>query len=669
MFKRKKRKTSIKTKLILYFSLIVLFALAVMGVLSTNISSNILIREAEETIFTMAKDAAAIEQGLLDKQSQYLRTLASLKEFGNANRNEQLEVLKISLGVSEFDELGVVDLSGNVYYVSGESLVLEKDNSVWRTIETGEELNHFSISQQTGELVLLQVVPIVRNEVTVGALLGRRNGEALSKLVSGVGFGKEGYAYIMDGNGTVIGHPDQSLVASQFNPMEDVKTDVSLQTLATAFEDMLEHDQGVLNYHFRGNHVYAGYYSIEGSDWTLVLTAIEDEFLSAISELQKAVAIATIAILAVAVVITYFIGTSIAKPIILSAKYSEEVAGLDLRRSVSEKFLIRNDEFGILARALQGITDNLRSIIIEINDSSEQLSASSEELTATAQQTATAAQEVAKTIEEIADGAAEQAKSTEEGSNKAIMLGNSLKNVKGYIGTVGDATEQVKELVESGLMEMDSLNQITKENSDAIKEIYDVIIKTNESSNKISEASNVIEAIAAQTNLLSLNAAIEAARAGDAGKGFSVVAEEIRKLAEQSTASTKVIYEIVTELQGNVINAVETMERVNAITSEQSSSVSNSKSKYEMIAEAMKNTIEKIKDLNYSGNEMDQMRHEILEVLQELSAIAEENAASSEEASASTEEQTASVEEIASASDVLTDLAQKLQGLVGKFRT
>ncbi len=662
------RQISIKTKLILYYTILILLSIITLGLIVLRISSNIIIREAEDSMAALASTSAQLESSRLDGYMKSLETITTMEDIKGMNWAKQKDILKSVLNETDFAEIGILETDGTIRYSNGNEYKISNSDHLMKVFSGSENPIDFVVSQDTGEIALVQTAPIMENGEVIAAILGRRDGSALSNIVADIGYGKSGYSYIIDGNGTVIGHKDTNMVYSQFNTLEEVKNDKSLSSTADAVKKMLAEKEGTVSYSYNGHKQSAGFANIAGTDWTFVLVAPEDEILAAIPQLVEFILIIAIIILCISIAITYLIGSSIAKPIINTVEYSGKIAGLDLTENVDKKYINRNDEIGSLARALQKITDRLKAIIGDINASSEQMASSSEELMATSQQTANAAQEIAKTVEEIAQGATEQAKHTEEGSMKASQLGTTIDKVHNYIGNVNTSSNKVTDVVEEGIKEIDSLSRVTEESIVAIKEIYQVIMQTNESSNKIGEASNVIESIATQTNLLSLNAAIEAARAGEAGKGFAVVAEEIRKLAEQSSGSTKVIHEIVSELQSNISNVVDTMKRVTNISTEQANGVNNSKDKYNLIAQSMNDSIEAIRQLSAFGEEMNLMRQDILDELESLSAIAEENAAAAEQTSAATQEQTASVEEIAAASDNLSELAVKLHNLVVKFK-
>jgi methyl-accepting chemotaxis protein len=350
------------------------------------------------------------------------------------------------------------------------------------------------------------------------------------------------------------------------------------------------------------------------------------------------------------------------------SKISNRIAELDLTVDISEKLLKKKDENGILARSMQEIMLNLRKIIGEVTDSALHVSSTAQELTATAEQSATAVDEVSRTVEEIAKGASDQAANTETGSHQAIKLGECIEMNREFMLNMNTAFDKVNSVVNEGIEEVGRLTHITQDNNLATKEIYDIILKTNESTEQISEASNVIASIADQTNLLALNASIEAARAGELGKGFAVVASEIKKLAGQSASSTNYIDGIVKELQENVSKAVQSMEKINEISMEQSQSVDNTKAKYESIKGAMGDSIQTVNQLNASEEEMTKAKNEIMDMLQTLSAIAEENAASTEEASSAMVEQSASMDEIAKSSERLASLASNLQQIILKFK-
>ncbi|WP_303864143.1 methyl-accepting chemotaxis protein [Alkalibaculum bacchi] len=659
---------SIKMKLVVYFSALILFSSVALGIISINSASKIVTVEAEKGLITSANDGAVVVQNRMEIQKRTLEVLAQLGEIQNMDLEVQVPILQKQVGISDFINFGIMQLDGTVTYTDGRTIKLPETDPVWKALKGDKNALNFGISPATGEVVLIYATPIERDGKIVGALLGRRDGNALSDITDTLKYGETGQAYIVDKEGTIIACPDRNVVSNQINSIKAAEADESEKASAKFHKKVLEEKTGVAKHKdSQGKELYSAYDSIDNTDWILIMSADEEEILAGIPSLMRTIILLTIVALVISIIIIYLIGNTITKPIIDVATLGKTLANLDLTQNVPEADLKSKDEIGQLAKSFQSIIDNLRMILNEVNDSSEQVAAASEELMASSGQSATTAEEVTKTVEEIAKGAAEQALNTEEGSAKATKLGETIEKDSNYMKDLNINTQRVSTVVGEGLQEIEELIKITDESAQATEEIRGIILQTNISSDEIGEASSVIKSIADQTNLLALNAAIEAARAGEAGRGFAVVAEEIRKLAEQSSVSTMAIDKTISELQTNVESAVKSIDRVSLIFEEQYTSVQSNKDKYIMVEKAMNDAISAVEKLNISSQEMEEMKNEILDTLQNLTAIAEENSAGTEEASASMEEQTASIQEIAGASEGLANLAQNLQSIIRKF--
>lgn len=665
--KRGTKYTSIRVKLIIYFSALVLVVSSAIGMISYLIASNSLTNEAEKSLSTMAVEAAKYTKSRLDIHVAKLDIIAADEDVRSMQWERQVVATNKVLEDTEFLVLGVLHKDGSVQYSDGRTINFPLEDPIMKVFE-GEKPVIFSISPVTGELVLIYATPIERDGQVVGGLFGRLNGEELSVISNAIGYGEQGYGYILNENGTTISHPNLDNVFNQFTPSEQMSTDESLESVGKAFATIVKEKAGIYQYTFLGNDLYAGYAPIEGTPWVFVITANAKEVLSAVPKLISATILTVVIVLLISIVVVSLVGYSIAKPIIAIVRESEKIANLDISNSVDKKYLKRKDETGILAQALQKIIISLREAIGEVTSASERVAYVSEGLTEASHQAAIVAEEMTQSIDSISSSSSNQFKEVEEGLEKANGLGTAIEKNGEYITNLNISTSDIVKSVEQGLLVVTNLTAITEENNKVAEEVSDVILKTNDSANKIEAASNLIMSITEQTNLLALNAAIEAARAGEAGRGFNIVAEEIRKLAEKTSEATYEIDGMVKELQNNSREAVEKIQTVSSITVRQTEQVMSMKEEFHVIDDSLKQGAKAVHNITEKGSEMEEMKQDILSKLNSLSHTAEENSCATQQMYSSVEEQASSLQEITSTNEELASMANALKDIINKFK-
>ncbi len=368
------------------------------------------------------------------------------------------------------------------------------------------------------------------------------------------------------------------------------------------------------------------------------------------------------------ILVSIFIVNGIYKPIKIAVEKSSEIANLDLTKDISQKMLNREDEMGVLSRALQTIIDNLRDIVSGVKNQSIKLKDSSEKLNVNSEQSSIAIDELARTITDISLNVNQEAKNTDKAVQSIVELDDIIKDEQEKLDNLNRAIEDVDNLKSEGLHNIKDLVEKTNLNKNSSKGIRTVIENANESAEKIYQASQMIRNISQQTNLLALNAAIEAARAGEAGRGFAVVAGEIRGLSEQSHNFTEEISDIIDELTKKMEDAVQTIIQMNDIVDEQGNSVDSTKEKFEGISQAIEDTKKFIAILNKSAGKVEEKRLFIMDIMNTLSQKSEDNAASTEQASASVEEEAATILQIAEDSKLLSGLAKTMNDSIESFK-
>ncbi|RDW15018.1 methyl-accepting chemotaxis protein [Oceanobacillus chungangensis] len=368
----------------------------------------------------------------------------------------------------------------------------------------------------------------------------------------------------------------------------------------------------------------------------------------------------------VVIIVSMKFSKSISNPIKQIAEFMLELSKGNLKTKINVNK--RNDEIGKLLADMKLMQDNLHNTISNVAAASSDVASQSEELTQSANEVTTGSQQISLTMEEIAAGTEKQADATSEISSAMESFSIKIQDTNEEGAKVQKSSIEVLELTNHGKQLMESSNQQMIEIDKIVQESVVKMDALNAESQKISQLVSIIEEVANQTNLLALNAAIEAARAGEHGKGFAVVADEVRKLAEQVSVSISDITQIVCSIQSESQAVAESLKAGYA--------------EVKLGTTKIKTTAETLNKINYSTTEMVDYitiitgnlseiatgSQEMNVAIQEIAAITEESGAGIEETSATAQQSSSSMEEVAGNSVELANLAEKLNELVRRFK-
>ncbi|MDQ0172280.1 methyl-accepting chemotaxis protein [Paenibacillus tundrae] len=462
--------------------------------------------------------------------------------------------------------------------------------------------------------------------------------------------GKEGYVIIMDANKNYV-----------VSPVVEAGTQEKSDTL----NEMFEKQEGQFDYVYNDQPKMMIFSTNEETGWKIAGTMFKSEVTEASKDIRMATFIVILAATFLTLIFIIWFTRSMLRPIKRLQESARAVSKGDLTVKMETG---RKDEVGDLAKYFERMVDNLRMMILGVQETTEQVSASSQELSASAEQTTKAIEHSTLAVQELAEGAEQQVKSVKEGSSQMSRMAEDVRLMSERVQSITTNMRHTSGAAHSGneaaSEAMEQMNSI----QETVEQLATVVQSLNARSVEIGSMVDVIASISKQTNLLALNASIEAARAGDAGRGFAVVAGEVRKLAEESGSSAAQIGDLVHNIRTDMDAALHAMNAAQNRVGDGIQAVNTSGQSFAQIRTAVEDVVHTLDDLSETTKQMEHGASQVAQAMNDISIVTQESAANTESVSASSQEQLASVEEIASSSAHLNSMAEQLQGLLGMFK-
>ncbi|MBC2582206.1 methyl-accepting chemotaxis protein [Clostridium sp. DJ247] len=691
------KRSSLKFKLVSFIVLLIVVVVILLSTITDYIIKKNLLSYVKNNNLSIAKSIADSSEKFIEKSYSLTCELAENSDIVNLDASKQKTVLINTINRNPyFDLIYLQNVDGNqTARSSGE---LGNRANRWWFIEEMKKKKPFvtkSYYSLMGNTAVASIIsPVYDNNKNLIKILGSDlKLDELQKLVEKYNKQNDITAYIIDGDGNVLAHTEKNQVQELYNYKTLKKTvlvkdsqgkvlldekgnqkteqkDVKVPTeLGIISKKVLTGDSGTTEYtDLNGNKVISSYTPVnlpgDSDKWGVITIKNEKDALQFVTYINIINTISALVILFISIISILVLVKKTLKPVDELVILMEETSSGNL--NVHSNYN-KNDEFGILCIGFNNMINNLKKLVVKVKDSSSEVSSYSNTLSTIMDETSKMINNLTENVLDVTNNTSQQMNLINDGNKITIDFTNKIQDVTSYAEDTKLLSEKISDINSENLNTIKILEQKSLENEQVSKHIVDTIDDLNNKAISINDIVEAITNISEQTNLLALNAAIEASRAGEAGRGFSVVADEIRALAENTNSYSNTAKDIVKSIQDSIINSKHKIQSVKSISEEQNKAVVKTKEAFNNINTSIYEVIVKVNEISSKLNNAYDDKERLVDAMNTIADSSSNISFIIQEISAAFEEQNASVEEITALSKELQEMSSNLINVVKEF--
>ncbi|MCM3079484.1 methyl-accepting chemotaxis protein [Brevibacillus invocatus] len=653
---------SIRAKLVIWFMLIALLPLLALSTINYNQTSNELIQKQKDSFQSIVETKTQAMDQWLNYRKSEVELAAKTPTVQSLQAMSITPYLKVIQDQSNvYESVAVIGEDGLILADSTNTMVglNLKDRQYFQKGMKGESsFSEILTSKGTGNRILNITSPIHSTD-----------GKVVGVLAASINFESFIRTFMENENQNLFILLVDEVDRLQYSTLPELmgKT-IDEAQLGEAYSTIVKDAKNTVGTQINGNsgmEYLISYAPITETGYSLIYNIPLDIVLASANAMQTNMILVMTVAAVLVIILAIIISGTISKPITKVIEQVKQIANGDLTNSVTVK---GNDEIAQLGRHVQDMTDQLRELIGKVAQTSEQVAASAEELTASAEEASRATEQISSSAQQIAAGADQQVTNTDVSQKVVRKMSSEISQISLLSQNLTTLSDEAVETSANG-------NQVVVQSMEQMKHIEETtnrIAQTvNELGNKsteIEEIISVITGIANQTNLLALNAAIEAARAGEHGRGFAVVADEVRKLAEQSGHAAEQISSIIQQIQQDIRISMTEMTEGLAAVQAGTHLTEQAGDSFSAISRSVSDVYSQIQKVTAAIKELQAGSDQMVTSIESVQSISQDFAGTTQEVAAASEEQNASMEEISATSMTLARMAEDLQESVNSFK-